>query len=521
MTKTDIIGKADEMLDNGSLKLSGGALWIAALMLALGNFIAVLDMTITNVAVPTIAGSLGITNSQGTWVITSYAVAEAIIVPLTGWLAARFGSVRVFTVSMLLFGIASFLCGISHTFEMLIFSRVLQGLSGGPMMPLSQTLLMRIFPKEKAGAAMGIWAMTTLVAPVAGPILGGYICDNYAWEFAFLINVPIAIVCSVFAWPLLKRYEVKIIKQAIDYIGLILLIIWVCALQIMLDLGKEHDWFAATEVRVLFIIFIIGLVAFIIWELTEEHPIVNLRVFRHRGYTAALITLVFAFGAFFGINVLNPLWLQGFMGYTSEWSGKATAWSGVLAVIASPIVAGLITKFDPRKMVFIGVSWLGIIALIRSFGTTDMTYWNVALPLLIMGIGLPLFFVPLSGLALSSVNPEEAESASGLMAFLRTLAGAIATSIVTTVWEGKIKQNYADMVGSIDASGEVARQMSQMGQTKLETALIYSQNLQGQAVMLATNQTFFVLAFVTFFAAMTIWFAPKPKPNSGPQIMGH
>src|SRR5262250_183553 len=192
--------------------LQGGTLWLAAIVLALANFIAVLDMTIANVSVPNIAGSLGISGSQGTWVITSYAVAEAIIVPLTGWLAGRFGAVRVFTSAMALFGCFSALCGFANSLGMLILGRVLQGLAGGPLMPLSQTLLLRIFPKEKAPAATALWAMTTLIAPILGPILGGWLCDSYSWPWIFLVNVPLALVISPIAWRMLRRYEQSLLR---------------------------------------------------------------------------------------------------------------------------------------------------------------------------------------------------------------------------------------------------------------------------------------------------------------------
>lgn len=502
-------------------KLQGGALWLAAFMLAIGNFVAVLDMTIANVAVPTIAGSLGVSTSQGTWIITSYAVAEAISVPLTGWLAQRFGSVKSFVIAMFMFGLTSLICGVANTFPILLAGRILQGLTGGPMMPLAQTLLMRIFPREKVGAAMGLWAMTTLVAPIAGPILGGWICDTLKWEYAFLINVPIAIFCAFSIYPLLKSQETPIEKKSVDFIGLGLMILWIGALQIMLDEGKEKDWFASEEIRTLLIVAIIGFIAFMIWELTEKHPIVDLRVFRHRGYVAAVTTLIIAFGAFFGINVLNPLWLQGFMGYTSTWSGMATAWSGVLAIFMSPLVGIFGSRFDPRKLVFIGVSWLGVIAFIRSFGTTQMAYWDISFPILFMGLGMPLFFVPLSSMAMRSVNPDEAASAAGLMAFLRTLAGAVATSLVTTGWDDKIKRNYAELAGSVDANGELARNMAAAGNDQLHIALNYSQNLMPQAVMLATNQTFFILSLVTFVAACAVFFVPKPAPMRGPPPAVH
>src|ERR1700759_1451612 len=222
--------------------LSGGALWAITVMLA---------MTIANVSMPDISGALGISSSQGTWVITSYSVAEAIIVPLTGWLAGRFGTVRVFTTAMMLFGVFSALCGFSGSLGMLVFGRIMQGLSGGCLMPLSQTLLLRVFPKGRAPAAMALWAMTTLVAPVLGPILGGSICDNLAWPFIFFINVPIALGCAPVIRRLLRRFETEKIKAPIDIVGLILLILFVGALQIMLDIGKDHDWFESTEICVL------------------------------------------------------------------------------------------------------------------------------------------------------------------------------------------------------------------------------------------------------------------------------
>ena len=229
--------------------LTGIMLWAAAILLATANFIAVLDMTIANVSVPSISGALGATTSQGTWVITSYSVAEAITVPLTGWLAARFGAVRVFVIAMAMFGACSALCGVSTSLGVLVFARICQGFAGGPLMPLSQTLLLRIFPKEKATAALTIWSMTTLVAPVIGPILGGYLCDNYSWPWIFYINVPIAAGCAFIAWTMLKRYELPLLKNPIDRVGLLLLVVWVGALQLMLDEGKDLDWFSSTATK--------------------------------------------------------------------------------------------------------------------------------------------------------------------------------------------------------------------------------------------------------------------------------
>ena len=324
--------------------LTGGMLWLTAVMLAMANFIAVLDMTIANVSMASIAGSLGISSSQGTWVITSYSVAEAIIVPLTGWMAGRFGTVRVFTLAMTLFGAFSALCGFAGSLEMLVFGRIMQGLSGGCLMPLSQTLLLRVFPKERAPAAMALWAMTTLVAPVLGPILGGSICDNISWPFIFFINVPIALGCAPLIARMLSRFETAKIKAPIDVVGLILLVVFVGSLQIMLDLGKDHDWFEAVEIRALAAIAIVGFLAFLFWELTDNNPVVDLRVFRHRGFTASVFTLSLGYGSMFGANVLTPLWLQSYMGYTSTWAGMTTAWSGTTAVLMAPIAGLLMAK---------------------------------------------------------------------------------------------------------------------------------------------------------------------------------
>jgi DHA2 family multidrug resistance protein len=503
--------------------LKGGMLWLSAVMLAIANFVAVLDMTIANVSMPDISGALGISTSQGTWVITSYSVAEAIIVPLTGWLAGRFGSLRVFTTAMMLFGVFSALCGFSNSLEMLVFGRVMQGLSGGMLMPLSQTLLMRIFPKERAPAAMALWAMTTLVAPVAGPILGGFICDNFHWSLIFFINVPIAIGCAPLIMRLLKRYETDKVKSPIDIVGLMLLIVFVGALQIMLDIGKDHDWFASVEVRALAAVAVIGFLAFLFWELTDDNPIVNLRVFRHRGFTASVFTLSLGFGAMFGANVLTPLWLQTYMGYTPTWSGMTTAWSGVFAVFAAPVAAILMAKkFDPRRIVFAGLIWIGGVTLLRTALTNDVTYWQIALPMVLMGVGLPLFFVPLTALGLGSVDEKETASAAGLQNFLRTMSGAITTSIVTTVWDNKTITAHAELSGLVDRSGDTVRTLTGSGMTQDAAVSQLNNMVQSQSVMIATNQLMMLVAVAFVVAACAIWLAPKPTRAIDPaQAGGH
>lgn len=504
----------------GNAPLSGGMLWLAALALAVANFVAVLNLTIANVAVPNIAGSLGATTSQGTWVITSYAVGEAITVPLTGWLAARFGAVRVFVGSAIAFAVFSAICGLANSLGLLVVARIFQGFSGGPLMPLSQTLLMRIFPKDKAAAAIGLWSMTTLVAPVVGPILGGWLCDDYSWHWVFIINLPIALVCAVFSWKLLKAYREAPVRNPIDVVGLILLIVWVAALQLMLDEGKDLDWFASSKIVALAITALIGFAAFVIWEWYDEHPVVDLRVFRHRGFTASVLTISLAFAAFFGVSVLTPLWLQNFMGYTATQAGLATAWTGVTAFFVAPLVAQAASKADPRKLVFVGVVWMGGVTLWRTIATTDMGFWDISIPLLVMGFALPFFFIPTTGLALASVEEREMDSAAGLMNFLRTLSGAFATSVVTTAWSDGITRNHAELVGISDSDQSVRNMLDQSGMAPdaVNQALDYL--ITGQSVMLATNQLMWAIGIAFLVAASVIWLAPKPGRVIDPAVGG-
>ena len=508
----------DSYLSDDGGPLTGGMLWVAALILAAANFIAILDMTIANVAVPNIAGSLGAATSQGTWVITSYAVGEAITVPLTGWLASRFGSVRVFVSAMLLFGVFSTLCGCSTSLGLLVVSRVFQGLCGGPLMPLSQTLLMRIFPKSKSSMAIGLWSMTTLVAPVIGPILGGYFCDQFTWRWVFLLNTPIAIGFSLCAWNLLQRYQRLGARSTIDGVGLALLVVWVAAFQLVLDEGKNLDWFASTKIVVLATVAALGFAAFLVWELSAEHPIVDLRVFRHRGFTVSVLTISLTFAAFFGTNVLTPLWLQSFMGYTATYAGLATAWTGLAAFFVAPLVAS--SKRDPRLLVFMGVIWMGLVTLWRGGATTDMGFWNIAIPLMVMGFGLPLFFIPTTGLALASVEEAEMNSAAGLMNFLRTLSGAFATSLVTTVWSNQTTRNHAELVGLVQDQA-LRGSLAQAGSTPEATNQVVDGLVTSQAVMLSTNQIMTMIGGIFILAATLIWIAPKPTRAIEPGTGGH
>jgi DHA2 family multidrug resistance protein len=505
----------------GPAPLAGGTLILAGFLLAVGNFMVVLDTTIANVSVPSIAGGLAVSSSQGTWVITSYSVAEAIVVPLTGWLAGRFGAVRVFLLGMLGFGLFSALCGLAPSLSWLVAFRVLQGVCGGPIMPMSQTLLMRIFPPSQRAQAMGLWSMTTVVAPILGPILGGTLCDGIGWQWIFYINVPVVAVCAFFAWRTLRHHDTPTERRPIDLVGLALLITFVGSLQIMLDRGKELDWFGSPVIIGLAIIAAVGFAAFLIWELTDANPIVNLRVFRHRGFSTAVVTISLTFGAFFSSVVLIPLWLQTNMGYTATWAGYATAFGGMLAVVMSPIVAKLIGRIDARALVTFGVLTLGALSLYRSQLASNANFWFIALPFLAQGFAIPFFFIPTNQIALSAVPPNETAAAAGLSNFLRTTAAAFATSIITTLWENAGNSNHAELAGRLNDTGGVINTFTSAGLNPDQALGQLDGILQGQSVMLATDQMFVITTLVFVVAGLAVWLGPKPKLGGGPMSGGH
>jgi DHA2 family multidrug resistance protein len=494
----------------GTKPLIGGRLFLAGFVLALANFMVVLDMTIANVSVPHIAGGLGIGSSQGVWVITSYSVAEAIAVPLTGWLAQRFGTVRTFVFGLAGFAFFSFLCGLSGTLTMLVLCRIGQGLTGGPLMPLTQTLLIRIFPPEKRAMAMGMWAMTTIVAPIVGPILGGWISDNWTWPWVFFINLPVAAVAIASVWHLLKGSETATEKTRIDSVGLGLLVVWVGSLQLMFDLGRERDWFHSTLISGLGVTAAIGFMAFIAWELTDEHPVVDLRVLRHRGFTASVIAMACCFGTFFASIVILPQWLQAAQGYSATQAGQVLAFQGVLALVLSPVAARLVGRVDSRLLAFFGMAWLAMVALLRTYWTSDSGFWTFAFPQLLQGIGMPFFFVPLTTLALSVVDPEETASAAGVMSFLRTIAAAFGASVAATMWEDQGRAVRTLLAGSLNQPEAAMARLEAAGFSHEQARGVIERLVDQESVMLATNHIFLIAAVLFALSAMIIWIVPKP-----------
>jgi len=489
---------------------------LAGFVLAMANFMAVLDTSIANVALPHIAGSLAASPKEGTSVITFFAVAEAITIPLTGWLSQRFGTVRVFLFSMALFGVTSALCGLAPTLPMLIVFRVLQGLSAGPMMPLSQALMNQIVPRRHYPMAMGLWTMTVIIAPIIGPMLGGGIADSIGWEWAFYINVPVAVFAVFFGLRLLSPFETKTVKKPVDFIGLALLITWVSSLQMMLDFGDQYDWFSSGLILSLLAIAVIAFVVFIIWELTEEHPIVDLRIFANRGFATATTVVSLTFGVFFASTILIPLWLQTNLGYTATAAGNLTAFNGVLGLVISPFVARLITRVDPRALATLGLVGLATVFGTRMFFTGDMSFAQMVPVQLAQGAFMPLFFIPLMTVALSGIPMKDIANASGLLTFARILAGAVAGSLVTTAWTNEAVHMRGELVTGMQNGAQTIATMQSLGMTAVQAAARLDALVQSQAVMLATNRMFAMVAPAILLSILLVWLSPRVQPGSTP-----
>ena len=495
--------------------LKGGALAMLTLVLSLATFMLVLDSTIANVAIPTIAGDLGASSSQGTWVITSFGVANAISIPITGWLAKRFGEVRLFLISTLLFVLASWLCGISHSLEMLIVFRVLQGAVAGPIIPLSQSLLLNNYPPEKRGMALAFWSMTIVVAPICGPILGGWISDNIHWGWIFFINVPIGLAVVLISWKILEGRESRISHQPVNTIGLILLALGVGALQLMLDQGRELDWFNSTEIVVLTIIAAVGLIALIIWELTDDNPVVDVSLFKSRNFTVGCVSTSLAFLVYSGTVVLIPLLLQQVYNYTATWAGLAAAPVGLLPILLAPIIGKFGNKIDMRILITVSFMVYSLTFYWRAVTfEPEMTFMDVALPQFVQGLAVACFFMPLTTITLSGLPPEKMASASSLFNFLRTLAGSIGTSLTTFIWYNREAVHHTQLTEVINPYNPISQQffqtMGSFGLSEEQTASYIARQITAQGFIIGANEIFLVSAITFISLVVLIWFAKPP-----------
>jgi len=494
--------------------LQGATRLIGSVALSSAVFMNVLDTTIANVSIPTISGNLGVSVSQGTWVITSFAVANAITVPLTGWLTQRFGQVRLFLASTLLFVLTSWLCGFSSTLEALVFFRVLQGAVSGPMIPLSQALMLAAFPREKSGMALAVWSMTTLIAPVVGPLLGGWISDNYTWPWIFYINVPVGLLAAWGSWRIFASRESATRALPIDKMGLAMLVVWVGALQIMLDKGKELDWFASPVIIALAVVAAVVFVFFLIWELTDAHPVVDLRLFKERNFAVGALSLALAFGVFFGNILLLPLWLQRNMGYTATYAGMVMAPVGLLAMVLTPIVGKLLAKHDARGLVTAAFLIFALVCFMRAGFTPQADMQTLMLPTLIQGAAMALFFVPLNAIAYSKLEPARIPAASGLANFARLTAAAFGTSITTTVWDDRATLHHAQLVeaaapGQPAFDGAVNALQHHAGLSPTQILAVLDGLVNGQAYTMAALDIFYASALIFLALVAPVWLARK------------
>lgn len=495
--------------------LQGGALAMLTLVLSLATFMLVLDSTIANVAIPTIAGDLGASSSQGTWVITSFGVANAISIPITGWLAKRFGEVRLFLIATLLFVLASWLCGIANSLEMLIVFRVLQGAVAGPIIPLSQSLLLNNYPPEKRGMALAFWSMTIVVAPICGPILGGWISDNIHWGWIFFINVPIGLAVVLISWKILEGRESKISHQPVNTVGLILLALGVGALQLMLDQGRELDWFNSTEIVVLTIIAAVGLITLIIWELTDDNPVVDVSLFKSRNFTVGCVSTSLAFLVYSGTVVLIPLLLQQVYNYTATWAGLAAAPVGLLPILLAPIIGKFGNKIDMRILITVSFMVYALTFYWRAVTfEPEMTFADVALPQFVQGLAVACFFMPLTTITLSGLPPEKMASASSLFNFLRTLAGSVGTSLTTFMWYNREAVHHTQLTEAINPYNPISQQffqtMTNLGLSEEQTASYLAKQITAQGFIIGANEIFLVSAITFISLVVLIWFAKPP-----------
>ena len=497
--------------------LQGSDLVLGTLALSLATFMNVLDTSIANVSIPAIAGNLGVSPSQGTWVITSFAVANAIAVPLTGWLTQRFGQVRLFTLSVLLFVIASWLCGLAPNIESLIACRVFQGFVAGPMIPLSQTLLLASYPRAKSGTAMAMWSMTVLVAPVAGPLLGGWITDNIAWPWIFYINIPVGIFAAVLTWSIYRKRDPGPRRVPLDRVGLFLLVIFIGAMQITVDKGKELDWFNSSQIVALSVTSAVAFLFFLAWELTEKHPIVDLRLFARRNFLVGTMALSIAYGLFFGNVVLLPLWLQQYMGYTATWAGLATAPVGILALFLSPWVGKNVARMDPRKLVTVAFLAFALVLWMRSKFNTQADFVTILIPTVLQGAAMAFFFIPLQAIVFSGLTPDRMPSAAGLSNFARIFAGAIGTSLFTTVWENRAILHHARlaeaMTRSNDSAAQVLAQLGASGMNPEQALASVNHLVDQQAYTMAVTDVFYLSAALFFVLIGVVWMA-NVKPGA-------
>ena len=497
--------------------LTGARLVMGSFAVALATFMNVLDSSIANVAIPTISGNLGVSVDEGTWVITLFAAANAVAIPLTGWLTQRVGQVRLFVGAILMFVLSSWLCGIAPNLVTLLAARILQGAVAGPLIPLSQAILLSSYPKEKSAAALALWAMTATVGPIAGPALGGWMTDSYSWSWIFYINVPVGLFAAAVTWAIYRDRETATRVLPIDLVGLASLITWVASLQIMLDKGKDLDWFSSPVIVALAIVALLSFLFFVIWELTEPNPIIDLRLFKGRNFLAGTVAISVAFAIFFANLVVLPQWMQQYLAYPALNAGLAMAPLGIFAVLLAPVVGKILPKSELRVLATLSFLGFAGVFYMRSQFSTGVDMFTLVLPTLLQGIPTALFFVPLTAIILSGLPPEKIPAAAGLSNFVRVFCGAVGTSLATTVWNDRAVLHHARLVeqaspGNPLYAAALQSIESTLGFSPAQAAAYFERGLNTQAIMLGLNDIFWISGVIFAAVIPLIWFT---KPDRG------
>ena len=502
--------------------------WLVALAVVLPTFMEVLDTSIASVALPYIAGSLSASTDEATWVLTSYLVANAVVLPVSGWCAQRFGRKRFLLTCIVIFTVSSFVCGASNSLAMILLARAVQGAGGGALQPLSQSILLESFPQEKRGQAMAVYGLGVVVAPILGPTLGGYLTDMYSWRWTFYINIPVGILAIL----MISRFvqDPDYIRDAkpgpLDTIGLGLLATWLGCLQIILDKGQEDDWFGAVWIRWAAIIFVVCFVAFIYRMLTKNRPLVDLRVFRSRNFTLGCTLIALFGGCIYGLITLLPLFYQEVMGYTAFNAGIAVSPRGIGAIVAMPLIGILTAKLDNRWLIGGGFLTFGICGIWFAQIDLAISPWSFLWAIVLSGFGSGMVFVPLSTVTMVNLSNQEIGNASGLYNLTRNVGGSIGISIMSTLLARHSQLHQANLVRDLVPSGRMYQQSLSQGILDLGPKIgeamaqagalgrIYS-SLNVQALLLSFVDDFRYLAAASFACIPVVLMLRKAVGRKG------
>jgi DHA2 family multidrug resistance protein len=508
--------------------------WLIAISVMLATFMEVIDTSIASVALPHIAGSLSATTDEATWVLTSYLVANAIILPASGWFALRFGRKRFLITCIVIFTVSSFVCGAATSLGMILVARAVQGAGGGALQPLSQAILLESFPPEKRGLAMAVFALGVVVAPVLGPTLGGWLTDQYSWRWAFYINIPIGVL-AIF---MLSRYvtDPPYIKDAkpgkIDAIGLGFLAISLACLQIILDKGQEDDWFAATWIRWMAVIMIATLVAFLIRELNIAAPLVNLKVFLDRNFALGCLLIGLFGGVIYGVVTLLPLFYQTLLGYTAGAAGLAVSPRGIGAILIMPVIGVLTGRLDNRWLIVVGFVVFGWTSIWMAQLTLDISPTSLLWPIIISGAGTGMVFVPLATLSMGTLANEQIGNASGLFNLMRNVGGGIGISMVNTLVARHQQIHRAELVQNLTPTNPAFQQvfngirglMSQTSGPYISDQRAYGLiqgTLEQQSATYSYVDVFRYLALACFICGGIVLLMKKVRAKKGAPSMAH